>query len=367
MIRQTYHLEIITPCFCAGANSAQAEIRASSIRGQLRWWFRVLGGFKSLHSLSLREQENLIFGSAAGDQGSAGKLSIQIVSENLQSTKKDGQTLGYKNFSNSAFLTFPIQSREKHNQKTTDASRGVIEEKKFHLNISLKTTAFSAKDIHVLIVVFGNIGSLGFRARRAMGALSFVTPPSISLETALRHFQTPQNIEIKKLSANSSKNAISILGGWLKGWRSHGRSQDHSSIISADPPHNIGFEYAKNDHDIGYGLSKEPAYRPALGLPIIQRIKIGEKKTLEKKWEWEWDKKNDKEKGRFASPVILRPHKDADGQWHALVIFVDSLKWPDGKKVYIAKQPHTVSLALYNAMKDDNTLQPFLNSKSYTE
>ncbi|TAE90912.1 MAG: type III-B CRISPR module RAMP protein Cmr1 [Verrucomicrobia bacterium] len=44
MIISHYQLEIITPCFCAGADQGIAEIRAASIRGQLRWWFRVLGG-----------------------------------------------------------------------------------------------------------------------------------------------------------------------------------------------------------------------------------------------------------------------------------------------------------------------------------
>jgi CRISPR type III-B/RAMP module RAMP protein Cmr1 len=44
MKTQTYTLEVITPCFCAGADQPRAEIRAPSIRGELRWWFRALGG-----------------------------------------------------------------------------------------------------------------------------------------------------------------------------------------------------------------------------------------------------------------------------------------------------------------------------------
>ncbi|MCS1410351.1 MAG: hypothetical protein M2R45_03543 [Verrucomicrobia subdivision 3 bacterium] len=44
MTPETYHLEFITPCFCAGADQAVAEIRAPAIRGKLRWWFRALGG-----------------------------------------------------------------------------------------------------------------------------------------------------------------------------------------------------------------------------------------------------------------------------------------------------------------------------------
>jgi CRISPR type III-B/RAMP module RAMP protein Cmr1 len=44
MNTQTYTLEFISPCFCAGANQAVAELRAPAIRGQLHWWFRALGG-----------------------------------------------------------------------------------------------------------------------------------------------------------------------------------------------------------------------------------------------------------------------------------------------------------------------------------
>jgi CRISPR-associated protein Cmr1 len=59
----TYTLELLTPCFCAGANQAKAEIRAPSIRGQLRWWFRALGGTSS--------DERSIFGGVAGTASSS--------------------------------------------------------------------------------------------------------------------------------------------------------------------------------------------------------------------------------------------------------------------------------------------------------
>ena len=48
--------KLITPAFCGGAiPETQAESRAPSIRGQLRWWFRVLGGFKSLSGKSVKD------------------------------------------------------------------------------------------------------------------------------------------------------------------------------------------------------------------------------------------------------------------------------------------------------------------------
>jgi len=63
MILKTYHLELITPCFCAGADQSHAEIRASSVRGQLRWWFRVLGASPA--------EESSVFGSVREEASSS--------------------------------------------------------------------------------------------------------------------------------------------------------------------------------------------------------------------------------------------------------------------------------------------------------
>jgi hypothetical protein len=66
---QRFTLELLTPCFCAGANQAVAEIRAPAIRGQLRWWFRALGGTPA--------EERTVFGGVAGN-ASAGSLIVRV-------------------------------------------------------------------------------------------------------------------------------------------------------------------------------------------------------------------------------------------------------------------------------------------------
>lgn len=68
-------LEIITPCFCAGADQAVAEIRAPSIRGELRWWFRAMGGTKN--------QEQEIFGGIAGEGGTSSALVVRVANVRL--------------------------------------------------------------------------------------------------------------------------------------------------------------------------------------------------------------------------------------------------------------------------------------------
>jgi hypothetical protein len=41
---KTFHISFITPLFSKGSYEHRPEIRPASIRGQLHWWFRVLGG-----------------------------------------------------------------------------------------------------------------------------------------------------------------------------------------------------------------------------------------------------------------------------------------------------------------------------------
>jgi len=42
------------------------------------------------------------------------------------------------------------------------------------------------------------------------------------------------------------------------------------------------------------------------------------------------------------------------------VIFVDAHKWPAGKRVFLNGQERDVSLDLYEAMKADPALMPFI-------
>jgi len=142
-----------------------------------------------------------------------------------------------------------------------------------------------------------------------------------------------------------------------------------------------GFKYARRDHNEGLDVQgtgapnpdhEKPAgssgevFRPALGLPIIQFFSSlgGQGGPIPRRqatvtWDESWNQADMKGEGRFASPVLLRPHRDAQGKWHALVIFVDAHKWPDGKHVFLNGQPRDVRLELYDKMKDDPRLNNF--------
>ncbi|MDA1277403.1 MAG: type III-B CRISPR module RAMP protein Cmr1 [Verrucomicrobia bacterium] len=356
MKTETFHLELITPCFCGGAEpDKQAEIRAPSIRGQLRWWFRTLGGFQSLAPMSVRDQEAMIFGSTAGDEGRAGKLIVRVASVSVQSSVKDGQELGHANFTDPAYLTFPIQTREKQGQKVGYSGRGVLAKGSFGLCVTWRGGSEQWENIRALIAVLGHLGAMGFRGRRAMGALAFQRNPA-ELSEAFSRFTKPDALLVRTLGTCEAREVIPTLGGWLKRWRAYGRTGKNNAEQKFP-----GFKTAMADHDHGLArlsgtAASGPTYRPTVGLPIVQFFSSNQNTV---NWEWDWNFQKKKGEGRFASPVLLRPHRDAQGKWHALVIFVDAHQWPADKKVFLNGQERNVSLDLYEAMKKDEALKPF--------
>ena len=345
MTTEIFQLEVITPCFCGGARPGQqAEIRVPSIRGQLRWWFRVLGGFRSLAHIPVHEQEDRIFGAARNDAGQASKLIIRVSpasgSSLVTTLAKNSEAMNAQVGTDRGYLLFPLRNNPK-----AVFDMGALP--KFDMHVSCRGDQSLWPGIKALVTVFGHLGSLGFRSRRAMGALAFRKDMG-SVGNALGFFTGSSQLLVRSLPASNADTAISSLARWLKNWRSHGRS-GRNGAEQASP----GFFYAKNDHDVNIRGNEGTTYRPAIGLPIIQRYSAGTTNN------WEYGSGRPDPKGRFASPVLLRPYRQTDGTWRALVIFVESRKWPTGKSVYVNNLQRNVSLDLYDAMKNDPRLAAF--------
>lgn len=325
-----------------------AEIRTASIRGHLRWWFRTLGGFNCLSPKLVRDQESQIFGATAGNSRKAGQLLIRVIGESggslVTRQVQNEQSMNAGVGTDRGYLLFPLR-------KVNRAGFTQGQLPKFNVEFVWQGDRSVVPGIQALASILGNLGSLGFRSRRAMGALAMAQSP-MSLKEALAKFQRPNGILIRKIAAATADDAIVQLARWLKKWRAHGRTGNNATEQQYP-----GFTMAKNDHDVGVAVGQyrnstgTKTFRPALGLPIVQFFSNGRPRV-----QWEF---GTQPKGRFASPVILRPHRDAMGKWHALVLFIDAHRWPEGHSVYLDGQAHSVALDLYERMKMDSSLQAF--------
>lgn len=358
MIKITQSFKLLTPCLAGGSNpEAQAEITAKAVRAQLRWWFRVLGGFKDS---SLPTEQELFGGASDNSEDSGSSMIIIRISHSKTPQPIDLECPG--GYEGGSYILFPLrQETRKALPDGTEFNIAVISYGPRKLRIPLEA----------LLSVFANLGALGSRSRRGMGALEPLTPQQeTSFLKALGQFRFGQNIEICELEnyhPNLAEAAFNRLGDWLKSWRQHGRTTDHDRGTEENklPPFNAGFHWAENDHDIGYGIIQPQnndthSYRPALGLPIVQAVSPNNRRVT-KTWNLNMidPKRDDSKPGRFASPIILRPHKSGD-TYKALVIFVESKSWvntfPEDKKAHINSTPVKVSSDLYEKMKNDQRL-----------
>ncbi len=73
-----FDCRVVTPLFLAGADQEGAELRASSVRGALRYWYRALLGGRGYTDLALAQAESAVFGNAGmgGVQAQAGAVDV---------------------------------------------------------------------------------------------------------------------------------------------------------------------------------------------------------------------------------------------------------------------------------------------------
>lgn len=200
---------IVTPLFLAGAQQDKVEIRAASLRGALRFWWRALawaevaGHHDQGTALArLRQLETLLFGHA-GSQKQSHKAALSIVVEpspfktvtvNQGSTVGLGvRYLGYglitDNDSKKSAGQF-LRPYIKENQgfrahfRLTPA-RGVIQNDCSKVKFETAVELFE-RALHL----FGLIGGLGSRTRRGWGSIALHT-----LEGDIKPFTRPENVE----------------------------------------------------------------------------------------------------------------------------------------------------------------------------
>ncbi len=150
MYEAEFEVEAITPIFMRGADQRKAEIRASSIKGLMRWWFRALAHGVLLGNLTeneiikkIRTEENRIFGSTK--ERSKFDLYIKTKQNNLRLAKAPRSyfSLGINGY-------------------------GLIGT----FNVDLRIFDDRYKDIILAtFFTFGILGSIGQRSRRAFGSI----------------------------------------------------------------------------------------------------------------------------------------------------------------------------------------------------
>ena len=187
IIKQTRHYKLITPLFGGGVNARENDesklIRETSIRGQLRFWWRATRGTGSL--AEMKQRENAIFGNG-GKHSTQSKVSIVVnvtnkgKAEKLFQVNYKGKSEAKQEWEKIAYAAFPLDEVEQ---------KEVCLNVEFNLEISYpKEIELADKDNKTTVIIddvkaeieaalwaWETFGGIGGRTRRGFGALELVS------------------------------------------------------------------------------------------------------------------------------------------------------------------------------------------------
>ena len=212
MITQKFQLEFITPCFCAGANQAIAEVRASSIRGKLRWWFRVLGGSAT--------QEAAVFGSVRGDEGCGSSLVVRVGGASVASK---WQPVEFSGISNTGYLLYFAKASANGARWTATGALPAGSTFELHFMWRRKPNAEAQSLFDLALDCFLMLGSFGLRSTRGLGSFACQERPFSEAEfnclIAKIKARSPGFIAGLAAFAGSGSGIFDTMGAQLRGLR----------------------------------------------------------------------------------------------------------------------------------------------------
>jgi CRISPR-associated protein Cmr1 len=185
-ITQVRAYTLITPLFGGGVEPAAADpvtvVRATEIRGHLRFWWRATrSGHFNGDLAAMKRREDAIWGTAAAKGSDRGPSQVQVVITDwdagtpFQATDNRGNAVDIGHFrSPYSYVAFPLES-----------GQTVQQDVQFTLHITYPRTM--RDDIEAALWAWETFGGIGARTRRGFGALRLlrVTEDGNTLEVRL--------------------------------------------------------------------------------------------------------------------------------------------------------------------------------------
>ena len=175
-ITQERSYKLITPLFGGGVEPQNYDpvtvIRATSIRGHLRFWWRATRGGQYTTVEDLKKAEDALWGAASNDKG-GGPSKVEVVVRGnkdqpkprafIADPRKPGLTVGEPR-SPYSYGAFPLN----------EAKGSVYENIEFTLSITFPDTAKDKLDVDAALWAWETFGGIGARTRRGFGAIKLI-------------------------------------------------------------------------------------------------------------------------------------------------------------------------------------------------
>jgi len=224
MKQEEFELEVVTPMFISGPDTKKNELRAPSIKGVLRWWWRALNGHLTISDLKKNEEK--IFGSTS--QRSSFSIEVReteklrIGNDNLPSGPKVSVTSKGRTFPISLidYLAFGIAEYDRIKKGNVYNRPYITVGSKFIVLVTFYNNKYSDEIIEA-IHMWLKYGSLGSKSRNGFGCLKGNKTMNIN-----KDFSSTQLAEYPSFSMsaklflfnkhNSWENALAEIGKFYR-------------------------------------------------------------------------------------------------------------------------------------------------------
>jgi len=213
----TLELETVTPLFIAGADQRNIEnegLRAPSLRGLLRWWFRTLAGnYVGNDVESLKKAEDKIFGYT----NSKSKVSLITCGENkhvqikkeYRSWKESTVWSDYVDY----FLFSCLDKRKDRKTGRIKVNSIPFYPAKSKFNVTILGREDELKVYLASLWALIHLGSVGFRARRGGGCLKV---KNVKGNTFGLNFTCKDPNKLEQFLKNNIETVLSLVGRLFK-------------------------------------------------------------------------------------------------------------------------------------------------------
>ena len=375
IITEVRRYELITPLFGGGVKPQEPDpvstVRAASVRGQLRFWWRATRGGQFASLDELRKAEEVLWGGAAVigkdgklERGGPGLVQVEVAEVKggeryvpYEIVERNGKYRPrHKDQSSLAYFDFPLQPTEQEQKQNIPQSKmkGVTVGVQFQVTLCISvafpescTVVFHGTphaEVLATLWAWETFGGIGGRIRRGFGALNRADAQSLTLanqqviqtihadwdQHVIETHQHPHLSQLRDKQRNLKVaqgakwgepiRAWEYLAEQLKLFRQH---RDPETGNSRTPgrshwpePDSIRLALGNSSRPHPPRLTVRKFPRAAFGLPIITKFKDDKSGDPQK------TSLQPKGSTRRASPLILRPalYRDAQGELFAVAI-----------------------------------------------
>jgi CRISPR-associated protein Cmr1 len=350
-------LRTITPMFGGSATprevDAQSPVRAASVRGHLRFWWRATVGGQYATPQELFKAEERLWGSA----DRYGDAALKITGQSAERKSYSDFVSGFGDPRGYALFPFARQGSQE--------AASCLQNINFSMEITCSKQARA--EIEIAIQAWIMFGGIGARTRRGCGSLEILPSHGFSqpIQPGLANSTLLTRLSGRYLEGEKVQNSDTAWRRALEVYKDFRQGKDFARNPGSDPskPNKLGrSRYPEPDTIRGMSPRVRWTHRPRhsvggfpradLGLPIVFHfIGEGEDHTLESASQYGT---------RFASPVITKAVKVEGGYAPAIVLLDAPHVW-DAGDLKFERQRKTISRAQVELTPQERQNIPPLN------